>query len=198
MLETGLTIGGKSLREHFEVINHKEAIEFVEALVEKGEAVTAHTVRQIHALVLAKIDDEQAGQYRPLPVRIGGAGHEPPESWEVPRLMQELSDWLATAAQGLHPVVQTAETHHRLVRIHPFIDGNGRTARLVMNLLLMKDGYPPTVIRKVDRRSYRSALARADRGDFALFANFLRWARCGALAHRVPGSADASGGATTS
>jgi len=74
VLETGLTIGGKSLREHFEVINHREAIEFVEALVEKGKPVTAHTVRQIHALVLANIDDEQAGQYRQLPVRIGGAG----------------------------------------------------------------------------------------------------------------------------
>ena len=173
VLETGLTIGGKSLREHFEVINHREAIEFVEALVEKGKPVTAHTVRQIHALVLANIDDEQAGQYRQLPVRIGGAGHEPPESWEVPRLMQELSDWLGTAAQGLHPIVRTAETHHRLVYIHPFIDGNGRTARLVMNLLLMKDGYPPTVIRKVDRRSYYSVLARADRGDSAPFANFV-------------------------
>ena len=173
VLETGLTIGGKSLREHFEVINHKEAIEFVEALVEKGEPVTAHTVRQIHALVLAKIDDEQAGQYRQLPVRIGGAGHEPPESWEVPRFMQELSDWLAAAAQDLHPVVRAAETHHQLVYIHPFIDGNGRTARLVMNLLLMKDGYPPTVIRKVDRRSYYSALARADRRDPNPFTNFI-------------------------
>ena len=173
VLETGLTIGGKSLREHFEVINHQEAIEFVEALVEKGKPVTAHTVRQIHALVLARIDDEQAGQYRQLPVRIGGAGLEPPESWEAPRLMQELSDWLATAAQGLHPVARTAETHHRLVHIHPFIDGNGRAARLVMNLLLMKDGYPPTVIRKVDRRSCYSALARADRGDSAPFTNFI-------------------------
>ncbi len=87
--------------------------------------------------------------------------------------MQELSDWLGTAAQGLHPVVRTAEIHHRLVHIHPFIDGNGRTARLVMNLLLMKDGYPPAVIRKVDRRSYYSALARADRGDSAPFTNFV-------------------------
>ncbi|MFQ5340348.1 MAG: Fic family protein [Anaerolineae bacterium] len=173
VLETGLTIAGKSLREHFEVLNHKEAIDFVEDLARKGEPITAHTVRQIHALVLAKIDDAEAGQYRKLPVRIGGANHRPPEPWDVPHLMQGFAEWLATDARLLHPVQRASEAHHRLVYIHPFIDGNGRTARLVMNLLLMQDGYPPTVIRKVDRRSYYSALAKADAGNLAPLINFV-------------------------
>jgi len=87
--------------------------------------------------------------------------------------MEGFSAWLATDARSLHPVQRAAEAHHRLVHIHPFIDGNGRTARLVMNLLLMQDGYPPTVIRKVDRRSYYSALAKADAGNLAPLINFV-------------------------
>lgn len=173
VLEIGLTIAGKSLREHFEVINHKEAIDFVEELAQKGESMTAHTVRQIHALVLARIDDAEAGQYRKLPVRIGGADHQSPEPWEVPHLVEGFSDWLATDARALHPVQRAAEAHHRLVHIHPFIDGNGRTARLATNLLLMQDGYPATVIRKIDRRSYYSVLDEADAGDLVPLINFV-------------------------
>jgi Fic family protein len=173
ILETGLTIGGKSLREHFEVLNHKEAIDYVEALVAGNEPVTPFQVRQIHGLVLARIADEEAGQYRKLPVRIAGADHQPPESWQVPQLMSGWGDWLAGPALALQPVARGALAHHRLVAIHPFIDGNGRTARLVMNLLLMRDGYPPTVIEHANRRQYYRALARADGGDEAPLVNFV-------------------------
>ena len=181
ILETGLTIGGKSLREHFEVLNHRQAIDYVESLVAAGarqpgrgeRRVTPAEVRQIHRLVLARIDDGEAGQYRKLPVHIAGAGHRPPEAWQVPQLVSDWSDWLAGPALALQPVVRAALAHHRLVAIHPFADGNGRTARLVMNLLLMADGYPPVVIEKAQRRQYYRVLARADGGDDGPLTNFV-------------------------
>jgi Fic family protein len=171
ILETGLTIGGKSLREHFEVINHKAAIEYVQALVSADETVTPLHARQVHKLVLTHIDDASAGQYRELPVRITGAAHQPPGSWEVPRLMREWGDWLNGPALALHPIQRAALAHHRLVAIHPFIDGNGRTARLLMNLLLLRQGYPPLIIMRVNRRQYYRVLAQADGGNESPLVN---------------------------
>lgn len=173
ILETGLTIGGKSLREHFEVINHRKAIEYVETLAVGDERVNAFHVRQIHQLVLTRIDDANAGQYRSLPVRIVGVLHQPPECWEVSALMVSWTEWLNGEAAGLHPVVRAALAHHRLVAIHPFIDGNGRTARVVMNLLLLRDGFPPTIILRENRAQYYRVLAEADRGREALVVNFV-------------------------
>jgi Fic family protein len=172
ILETGLTIGGKSLREHFEVINHKEAIEYVEALANGDESISPFHVRQIHKLVLTRIDDE-AGEYRKLPVRIVGTAYQPPDAWEVPRLMAEWGDWLNSQALSRHSIERAALAHHKLAAIHPFIDGNGRTARLVMNLLLMRDGYPPTIILRVNRRQYYRVLAEADEGNEAPLVNFV-------------------------
>ena len=173
ILETGLTVGGKSLCEHFEVTNHQRAIEYVEALVDEDGHITPFHVRQIHQLVLAQIDDESAGQYRELPVRIAGATHLPADAWEIERLMVEWADWLHGDATALHPVERAALAHHRLVAIHPFIDGNGRTARLVMNLLLLREGYPPTIILKLNRAQYYRVLAQADGGRSAPFVNFV-------------------------
>lgn len=173
ILETGLTIGGKSLREHLEVVNHRDAIDYVEALVGSTEPVSALHVRQIHKLVLSRIDDDSAGQYRTLPVRIGGATYRPPESWEVPPLMADWEVWVAGTAHTLPPVVQAALAHHRLAAIHPFVDGNGRTARLLMNLLLLRAGYPPTIIQRENRAQYYRVLAEADRGRSAPVVNFV-------------------------
>lgn len=173
ILETGLTIGGKSLREHFEVINHRDAIDYVEDLVAKAEQVTPFHVRQIHKLVLSRIDDENAGRYRETQVRIAGAAFIPPESWLVPNLMTEWGDWLATEEKQSHPVELAALAHHRLVAIHPFIDGNGRTARLLMNLILLRAGYPPTVIQRINRRQYYRVLDQADSGKPAALVNFV-------------------------
>ena len=173
ILETGLTVGGKSLREHFEVTNHREAIRYVEALADGNEPVSAFQVRQIHRLVLAGIDDDSAGRYRILPVRIAGSAHVPPEAWQVGQRMDDWQTWLTGEAGSLHPVARAAEAHHRLVAIHPFLDGNGRTARLVMNLLLLRDGYPPTIILRVNRREYYRVLSRADGGEVAPLVNFV-------------------------
>jgi len=173
ILETGLTVGGKSLREHFEVTNHKDAIQYVEDLVMNTELITAFHVRQIHKLILTHIDDENAGNYRKTQVRIAGAPFTPPESWQINGLMTEWSNWVASVGRSIQPVALAAEAHHRLVAIHPFIDGNGRTARLVMNLLLMRRGYPPTVILRVNRRKYYSVLAKADSGNINALENFV-------------------------
>jgi Fic family protein len=173
ILETGLTIGGKSLREHFEVTNHKDAIDYVESLAQQSELITPFHVRQIHKLVLSQIDNENAGQYRKTEVRIAGAKHVPPEAWEVPQRMTEWGDWLKDAQKNIHPVELAAQAHHRLVAIHPFVDGNGRTARLVMNLVLFKHGYPPAVILRVNRKQYYQVLMQADTGKNDPLVNFV-------------------------
>ena len=173
ILETGLTIGGKSLREHFEVINHRDAIDYVENLVASPEPITPFQVRQIHKLVLSRIDDENASQYRGTQVRIAGASFIPPESWLIPNLMTEWGEWVISEEKISHPVTLAAIAHHRLVAIHPFVDGNGRTARLVMNLILMRAGYPPTVIQRINRRQYYRVLERADAGKPTALVNFV-------------------------
>ena len=173
ILEMGLAIGGKSLREHFEVINHKRAIEYVETLATATEPITPFHVRQIHQLILTGIDDENAGQYRQTSVRIAGARHQPPEPWQVPPLLDKWSKWLNRQARTLHPIERAAVAHHRLVAIHPFIDGNGRAARLVMNLLLFRDGYPPTIILRINRQQYYRVLTQADAGTTAPLVNFV-------------------------
>jgi Fic family protein len=173
ILEQGVTIGGKSLREHFEVVNHREAIALVESLAEKREPIAPGVVRQLRALVMARIDDENAGQYRQLPVRIVGATHEPPPAWDVPARMTDWADWLAGQEIVAESVELAAVAHHRLVAIHPFLDGNGRTARLVMNLILLRAGYPPAIIARAGRAQYYRTLAAADRGDDAPLANLI-------------------------
>ncbi|MFO7683968.1 MAG: Fic family protein [Chloroflexota bacterium] len=173
ILEQGITIGGKSLREHFEVINHREAIKLVESLAGQQEPLTAFYVRQLHALVLAKIDDENAGQYRTLPVRIVGAAHEPPPAWDIPAQMDDWANWLQAQTGVMDPVTLAALAHHQLVAIHPFIDGNGRTARLIMNLVLLRADYPPAIIARANRRQYYRVLAQADGGNATPLMNFV-------------------------
>ena len=174
ILEHGFTIGGKTMREHFEVINHKQAIGFVELLAASPARITAHDIRQLHQLVLANIDDENAGKYRQVSVRIAGARHVPPEPWDVPAQMDGLLRWLTgTTARKMHPITRAAIAHHRFVNIHPFVDGNGRTGRLLLNVLLFGDGYPPAVIEAVNRRQYYAVLAEADGGRDARLVNFV-------------------------
>ena len=174
VLQHGLTVGGKSLQEHLEAINHQHAIRFVEALVNEGELVTGHVVRGIHALVLRTIDDEEAGRYRRVQVYITGSEYVPPEPVAVPGLTADLIAWInSDEAASLHPVERAALVHFRLVHVHPFTDGNGRTARLLMNLLLMREGYPPAVIRVEDRPAYYDVLDAAHGGDTEPFVRLV-------------------------
>ncbi len=166
ILLDGLTVSGKSLREHLEAINHKHAIDLVEALAVEAEPITEHDIRQIHALILRTIDDENAGAYRKAQVYITGSTYVPPAAIEVSPLMRELVIWLNSGdAAELHPAVRAALAHFRLVHIHPFIDGNGRMARLVMNLILLREEFPPAVIRRERRPEYYHTLDQAHEGD---------------------------------
>lgn len=166
----GITIGGKTLREHFEAINHRDAILLVEELVAEQQPLDEWTIKSLHQLVLKNIDTAHAGQYRGVNVLISGAEHRPPEALLVPEQMQAFIHWYETDAQHLHPVERAARVHGEFVKIHPFIDGNGRTSRLLMNLELMKSGFPATVITVEQRLAYYEALDKAHcRGDYGDF-----------------------------
>jgi len=166
VIEDGLTIRGKSLREHFEAVNHQEAIEFVEELVTKSYVLTAADILSVQGLVLQKIEKEFAGRYRNSGVRISGANFAPPNALKVDALMEELIHWVNDETGPLDIVIKAAIFHHRFVWIHPFFDGNGRTVRLMFNLLLMKAGFPPAIILKNDRKKYYDALNQANKGDY--------------------------------
>ena len=166
----GITVGGKTLREHLEVINHWEAIVYIEEIVRKNEPLSEWQIRNIHRLVLSKIDDDNAGVYRKENVRIAGAKHIPPNFYELAGEMQGLMAWYDGEGSTLHPVERAALLSSKFVNIHPFIDGNGRTSRLLLNLELMKYGYPPIVIRKESRFQYYEALDKAAMtGDYSDF-----------------------------
>lgn len=166
----GITIGGKTLREHFEAINHRDAILFVEELVNKQQALDEWTIKSLHQFVLKNIDADNAGRYRQVNVLISGANHHPPQAIQIPEQMQTFMHWYNTEAPHLHAVERAARVHGEFVKIHPFADGNGRTSRLLMNLELMKSGFPATVIEVGQRLVYYEALDKAhctaDYSDF--------------------------------
>lgn len=164
----GLTISGKTMREHLEAINHSEAIAYLKDLVKDKKPITERLIQGLHAIVLRGIDRDHAGVYRKVQVRIGGSAHTPPDAWQVPMQMEELIRWY-NSNKHIHPVILAAEMHHRLVSIHPFIDGNGRTSRLLMNLILLQHGYPLVIIKgdTEERLKYYESLdqSRADIQD---------------------------------
>ena len=166
----GITVGGKTLREHFEAIGHKEAILFIEDLVQRDEMLSEIDIKSIHALILKNIDSDNAGKYRQYNVMISGAEHRPVTAIEVPSKMQEFILWYKTEVMQMHPIERAARVHVDFVGIHPFVDGNGRTSRLLMNLELMKSGFPPAVLKVEDRLAYYQALDLAHTtGDYEPF-----------------------------
>jgi len=171
ILEQGITIKGKSLREHFEAINHKDALESLDKLVKKKTKLTEKTIKDIHKMVLTKINDQEAGQYRKTNVRILGAIKSPPQYVKVPKLMKEFIKNINK--EKLYAIETAAKVHYSIVSIHPFSDGNGRTARIIMNLILMQKGYPITIILKNDRKKYYNTLKKADLGNIKPFVNFI-------------------------
>jgi Fic family protein len=162
VINEGITIGGKSMREHLEVVNHKEAIELVKDLVKNKVPFNAFRLKQLHQLILKGVDDRNAGVYRKLPVRISGSSHVPPETYLLDKMMEDYFIFYESQKEILHPVILAAEMHERLVTIHPFVDGNGRTARLVMNLILLKNGYTIANLKGSleDRMRYYKALEK--------------------------------------
>ncbi|MBU1104395.1 Fic family protein [Patescibacteria group bacterium] len=164
VVEKGITIKGKTLQEHQESINHANALDFIKSIEsKKRQEIIEADILDIHRLILTKIDDNNAGRYRNVPVRIAGSTVALPNPFKVPDLMEEFILWLK-AENSSHPATISALAHFKLVSIHPFVDGNGRTARILMNLLLVQMGYPPAVIRKEDRMQYINAIEKAQLG----------------------------------
>jgi Fic family protein len=173
ILKEGLTISGKSMNEHLEVTNHKNAIDYLDELLRKVEPITQADIKKIHSFILEGIKNQYAGRYRDVEVYISGSTYTPPLPGKLPDLMLEFSRWMVDRQErkDLHPVKLAAQAHFKLVDIHPFIDGNGRTARLLMNFILMKYGYPIAVFEceTEKRKAYYSALDLGHKGDLSPF-----------------------------
>jgi Fic family protein/DNA-binding XRE family transcriptional regulator len=175
VINEGLTISGKSMREHLEAINHQEAIAYIKELMNKNTSLIEREVLSIHNLILRGIHPEDAGRYRKVQVMIKGSAHMPPQPFLVAKEMENYFIWYEANKKKLHPIVLAAEMHERLVTIHPFIDGNGRTSRLVMNLILLQHGYVIANIKGDydSRMRYYQALETAqtqnNKEDFILF-----------------------------
>lgn len=169
ILEQGVTIGGKSLREHLEATNNAQAYDWIWDTAKPGLRVGHRTIQALHEIVTRGIL-ESAGKYRQEQVWITGASHVPPPPKQVAPLLDEAFNELSRLRD---PVLRMIYLHHRLAFVHPFVDGNGRTARLAANLVLLSAGYPPVVLRVQDRRRYYRALDEADRGRYAPLGGFL-------------------------
>lgn len=167
VLQEGVTIKGKSLREHFEAKNHEHAIDYLYTLVNDDYVLTGKDILSLHGLVLRSIEDDFAGRLRNAGVRISGANFIPPNARKVSQLFDELVDFVITNPLKLNSIELATFFHHKFVWIHPFFDGNGRTVRLIMNLILMKEGFPPAIILKNDRKKYYEALNQANNGNYS-------------------------------
>ena len=175
VINEGLTIAGKSMREHLEAINHKDAIDYIKQLIDKSTSLIEREVLAIHNLILRGIHSEDAGKYRKVQVMIKGSSHMPPQPFLVAKEMEDYFIWYDENKSKMHPVILAAEMHERLVTIHPFIDGNGRTSRLIMNLILLQHGYVIANIKGDydSRMKYYQALEIAqtsnNKEDFLIF-----------------------------
>lgn len=174
VISEGLTVKNKPLKDHLEAKDHHAALEFLFDLVQPQHRVTISEklIRELHGLVMKKTDEESAGRYRQSNVFITGTDHTPPDASTIPSAMAEFIHWFQ-ANHRRHPIELAAKLHHRLVYIHPFLDGNGRTARLLMNVILMKQGYPLSIILKNDRKRYYQVLQQADKNNSLPLIRFI-------------------------
>ena len=165
VVEKGLTVGGKTLIEHLEATNHADALSWVNEQIDRSpQSITQRDILAIHDIILKGIDDDNAGRSRNVAVRISGSMVVLPNPRKLSDLMDAFESWLSNEGADLHPVELATEAHYQLVSIHPFTDGNRRTARLLMNMILLMQGYPPAIIRTRDRLAYINALETAQLG----------------------------------
>lgn len=171
LIEHGITVGGKPLRDHLEAVDHYNAVLWMRELAAKNTRIDETTVRELHRRIVARSQPEIGGIYSTLPRRIAGSPAVFPNAAKISRLMKDYGEWLG----NVEPVPAAGfDAHFRLVAIHPFIDGNGRAARLLMNLLLLRDGYPPVAVRPEDRKTYLDTLEHASvRDDLKPFLTFM-------------------------
>jgi len=166
VLKEGITISEKSIQDTMEVKNLGIAYDFFYELAQQDTAISENYIKQIHQLVVGNDPYVNAGNYRNVGVVITGSEHTPPEPFEVSFKMQELIDWLNENFDQENPIVLAAVAHHQMAKIHPFADGNGRTARLLLNLILLKKGYPICSIKRTERPRYYEAMSEADNGNY--------------------------------
>jgi len=172
VVEKGLTVEGKSIVEHIEAINHAKAYEYIQSLkLNNITQITEQIILKIHETILQNIDSQNAGRYRNVSVRIAGSTVILPNPLKIPDLMEKFVNWLHNSKKILPEIA--IEAHLKFVSIHPFADGNGRTARLLMNLVLMTGGYPPVVISNKNRRQYIDSIEKVqltdDLSDYEIF-----------------------------
>lgn len=180
VLDEGITIGGKTLREHLEATNNAQGYDLIVRLARENVPIHHITIQQLHEVVTRGII-ESAGRYRTRNVRITGAVRSPTD-WQ--HILREMDGLIADIGNQDRPVIEmTAYLHHRFVAIHPFVDGNGRVARLLGNLYLMRNGYPPIVLDQKNRHAYYRALREADNGDLTPFTRFITRAVNESLSH---------------
>jgi Fic family protein len=171
LIEHGITVGGKPLRDHLEAVDHYNAVLWMRELAARSTPVDENTVRELHRRIVFRSQPEIGGIYSTLPRRIAGSPVVFPNAVKIPGLMKEYGEWLAKATP--EPAI-SFDAHYQLVAIHPFSDGNGRTARLLMNLLLLREGYPPVAVRPEDRKTYLDTLEQASiRKDIKPFQTFM-------------------------
>ncbi|WP_341476348.1 Fic family protein [Conservatibacter flavescens] len=174
LLENGITANGKPFKDHLDILNHQEAIFYLIDLVKENAPLNEKIIKDFHYLLLQKTKDErEAGKYRTMPVVISGAEHQPPQPYLIEPQMQSLIHWNEDNLEKLHPLERIAMLHSKFVAIHPFIDGNGRTGRLILNLELMKAGFQVCVLKAEKRAEYYQALALADNGNYQAIINFV-------------------------
>ena len=175
VIEEGITIKGKSFKEHLEAKNHYEAINFIYELVEQKQRhrISENLIRSLQQLIVNESNLSIAGKYRTGAVIITGSKHLPPDALDIPILMKNLLSCINKNIKKLHPIELASTFHHKITHIHPFFDGNGRTARLAMNLLLMQKGYPIVTILKNDRKKYYTVLEKADLGNIEPLTLFI-------------------------
>jgi len=163
VIEDGLTIGGKSLREHYEVLGHAKAYDHIYSLLDK--AITEEDVLSLHKLFSQQIDSENAGRYRQRNVIITGTDYLPPDYHNVPELMTKYIQNMNRVDSDKHPLEAASDLHAEFEAIHPFIDGNGRIGRLLLSILTMKNGYCPVIIPPIRRAEYITAMQKTNKGD---------------------------------
>ncbi len=173
VVHRGIAIGGKTVQEHLEAINHGKGIEYLKDIIQKNAEISENCIKEMHGIILRSIDDAEAGNYRRTNVRIMGAHHLPPQSIKIPNLMEDFINWYYQNEGKMDAAEMASELHYRLVMIHPFVDGNGRVARLLMNLYLMGKGYPPGIILKADRKKYYRVLNEANLGKKGPYEDFI-------------------------
>lgn len=174
IIEDGITIGGKPMREHLEVLGQANAYDLLFEIAQKEQKLTEPVILELHRILYSSINEKFAGQYRHCNVLITGSEFELPKYNEIPNLMKNFCSQISKMQNKLHPVELAAWLHERLVSIHPFVDGNGRTARLLMNLALLQAGYNIITIPPVVRNDYIGTLQEAQlKDDIQPFYNFI-------------------------